>query len=196
MGQLYLIPDFKNIEESCTQAEKWGAAFEYNDFFRMELMDDKKALKERISFYKAISRDRSKDTLHGAFFDLSVSSEDGRVRELSCMRMRQSMETAAALSVKAVIFHTNLIAGFNLPSYLERWLLFHKEFLTELLKEYRGYGIGTKLMQEMLEALRKDGHTQVSLSVQKRNYAVKMYRKVGFEILSENDEEYIMVCRL
>ena len=105
MGQLYLIPDFKNIEESCTQAEKWGAAFEYNDFFRMELMDDKKALKERISFYKAISRDRSKDTLHGAFF------------------------------------HTNLIAGFNLPSYLERWLLFHKEFLTELLKEYRGIQI-------------------------------------------------------
>ena len=104
-------------------------------------MDDKKALKERISFYKAISRDRSKDTLHGAFFDLSVSSEDGRVRELSCMRMRQSMETAAALSVKAVIFHTNLIAGFNLPSYLERWLLFHKEFLTELLKEYRGIQI-------------------------------------------------------
>ena len=141
MGQLYLIPDFKNIEESCTQAEKWGAAFEYNDFFRMELMDDKKALKERISFYKAISRDRSKDTLHGAFFDLSVSSEDGRVRELSCIRMRQSMETAAALSVKAVIFHTNLIAGFNLPSYLERWLLFHKEFLTELLKEYRGIQI-------------------------------------------------------
>ena len=83
MGQLYLIPDFKNIGESCTQAEKWNAAFEYNDFFCTDLMDDKEALKKRISFYKAISRDRSKDTLHGAFFDLSVSSEDGRVRELS-----------------------------------------------------------------------------------------------------------------
>ena len=69
-------------------------------------------------------------------------------------------------------------------------------FAISLLKEYRGYGIGTKLMQEMLEALRKDGYTQVSLSVQKSNYAVKMYQKVGFEILCENDEEYIMVCGL
>ena len=69
-------------------------------------------------------------------------------------------------------------------------------FAISLLKEYRGYGIGTKLMQEMLDELRKDGYTQASLSVQKSNYAVKMYRKVGFEILSENDEEYIMVCRL
>ena len=69
-------------------------------------------------------------------------------------------------------------------------------FAISLLKEYRGYGIGTKLMQEMLEELRKNGYTQASLSVQKRNYAVKMYQKVGFEILRENDEEYIMVCRL
>ena len=69
-------------------------------------------------------------------------------------------------------------------------------FAISLLKEYRGYGIGTKLMQEMLDELRKDGYTQVSLSVQKSNYAVKMYQKVGFEILCENDEEYIMVCGL
>ena len=69
-------------------------------------------------------------------------------------------------------------------------------FAISLLKEYRGYGIGTKLMQGMLEALRNDGYKQASLSVQKSNYAVKMYQKVGFEILRENDEEYIMVCRL
>ena len=69
-------------------------------------------------------------------------------------------------------------------------------FAISVLKEYRGYGIGTKLMQGMLEALRNDGYKQASLSVQKSNYAVKMYQKVGFEILRENDEEYIMVCRL
>ena len=28
------------------------------------------------------------------------------------------------------------------------------------------------------------------------NYAVRMYRKVGFEIVDENDEEYIMICNL
>ena len=39
-------------------------------------------------------------------------------------------------------------------------------------------------------------YKQVSLSVQKMNYAVRMYRKVGFEIVDENDEEYIMICKL
>lgn len=36
----------------------------------------------------------------------------------------------------------------------------------------------------------------LELSVQKQNYAVGMYKKVGFQIVDENDEEYIMVCRL
>lgn len=36
----------------------------------------------------------------------------------------------------------------------------------------------------------------VSLAVQKANYAVKMYEKVGFETVDENEKEYIMVCRL
>lgn len=39
-------------------------------------------------------------------------------------------------------------------------------------------------------------YKQVSLAVQKANYAVKMYKKAGFEIVDENDEEYIMVCTL
>lgn len=69
-------------------------------------------------------------------------------------------------------------------------------FAISLLKDYRGYGIGTMLMQRMLEALKYDGYKQASLSVQKSNYAVKLYQKVGFEIFDENDEEYIMVCRL
>ena len=39
-------------------------------------------------------------------------------------------------------------------------------------------------------------YKQASLSVQKMNYAVRMYRKIGFEIIDENDEEYIMICKL
>jgi ribosomal protein S18 acetylase RimI-like enzyme len=48
----------------------------------------------------------------------------------------------------------------------------------------------------MLAVLKERGYTQTSLSVQKANYAVKMYQKVGFEIVDENEEEYIMVCKL
>lgn len=69
-------------------------------------------------------------------------------------------------------------------------------FAISLYKEYRGYGIGTELMKKMLCELRKRGYEKTSLSVQKANYAVKMYKDVGFEIVDENEEEYIMVCQL
>ena len=69
-------------------------------------------------------------------------------------------------------------------------------FAISLLKEYRNYGIGTELMKQMLMKLKMQGYRQASLAVQKMNYAVRMYRKVGFEIVAENDEEYIMICRL
>ena len=69
-------------------------------------------------------------------------------------------------------------------------------FAISLYEEYRNMGIGTALMRNMLELLKNKGYKQTSLSVQKANYAVRMYQKVGFEVIDENEEEYIMVCRL
>ena len=69
-------------------------------------------------------------------------------------------------------------------------------FAISLYKDYRGFGIGTDLMKEMLRILKDRGYKQASLAVQKANYAVKMYQKTGFEIVGENGEEYIMLCRL
>ena len=65
-----------------------------------------------------------------------------------------------------------------------------------LYKEYRHKGLGTDLLREMLQLLKRDGYPQVSLSVQKANYAFRMYLKAGFEVLKETVEEYLMVCRL
>lgn len=65
-------------------------------------------------------------------------------------------------------------------------------FAISLYKEYRGYGIGTELMKKMLAELKLRGYKKASLAVQKKNYAVKMYKKLGFKIIDENDEEYIM----
>ena len=69
-------------------------------------------------------------------------------------------------------------------------------FAISLLKPYRNQGIGTTLMQKMLQTLKSQGFAQASLAVQKANYAVRMYKKVGFEIVDQNDEEFIMVCKL
>lgn len=67
-------------------------------------------------------------------------------------------------------------------------------FAISLYKEYRGLGIGTAMMKQMLAELKIRGYQKTSLAVQKANYAVKMYKNVGFEIVDENDEEYIMMC--
>ena len=65
-----------------------------------------------------------------------------------------------------------------------------------LYKEYRGRGTGTEMMRKMLGILRNQGYKRVSLSVQKENYAVRMYKKLGFKTIAEKTEEYIMVCDL
>lgn len=66
-------------------------------------------------------------------------------------------------------------------------------FAISLYKEYRGCGIGTALMKQMLSSLKKMGYKKTSLAVQKANYALKMYLKVGFKIVDENEEEFIMM---
>lgn len=65
-----------------------------------------------------------------------------------------------------------------------------------LLKEYRNLGIGTELMKQILLTLKEREYKQVSLSVQKINYAVNMYEKIGFEVARENEDDYIMICKL
>lgn len=69
-------------------------------------------------------------------------------------------------------------------------------FAISVYKEYRGKGIGTALMSEMLAILKKRGCEQASLSVQKKNFAAEMYRKLGFKTIDENEEEYLMVKKL
>ena len=65
-----------------------------------------------------------------------------------------------------------------------------------LYKEYRNQGIGTELLGRMLELLRREGYRRVSLSVQKANYALRMYQKAGFETIADRGEEMLMLCRL
>ena len=49
------------------------------------------------------------------------------------------------------------------------------------------------MLRGTLEQLKAQEYKRASLSVQKANYAVRMYKKFGFTIVDENEEEYIMV---
>ena len=65
-----------------------------------------------------------------------------------------------------------------------------------LFREYRSLGIGSKLMKKMFILLKREGFNNVSLSVQKANYAAEMYKKLGFKVYRENSEELIMNRKL
>lgn len=70
------------------------------------------------------------------------------------------------------------------------------EFAISLFKEYRNKGIGTMLMDKMIDYLRKRGYKQTSLNVKKENYAVKLYEKLGFELIEESKDDYLMLLKL
>ena len=51
------------------------------------------------------------------------------------------------------------------------------EFVLSVAAPCRGQGIGTRLMREMLQRLSAAGYPEASLSVQRRNPAVRLYRR-------------------
>ena len=67
------------------------------------------------------------------------------------------------------------------------------ELAISVKQEYRHQGIGLRLMQEMLDLMRAKGYSQVSLSVDKDNYALLLYQKLGFQTIEEREEDYLMV---
>jgi Acetyltransferases len=75
------------------------------------------------------------------------------------------------------------------------------ELAISLLPEFRGYGIGTKMMKKLFAVLRDKGYNRTSLSVQTNNPAVRFYKRLGYEITKEKldhvgNEDYIMVKEL
>ena len=62
-----------------------------------------------------------------------------------------------------------------------------------LLPEYRGLGIGTRLLNDLLLLLQEHGYLRASLSVQKEDPALRLYQGTGFRIVAERGTEYLML---
>jgi ribosomal protein S18 acetylase RimI-like enzyme len=70
------------------------------------------------------------------------------------------------------------------------------ELAISVLPDYRGQGIGTRLLDALFDSLLEKGFKRTSLSVQKENPALRLYRRAGYKIVSENAEDYIMARAL
>ena len=135
MKQILIIPSLENINQSLDIAEKYGLGFEYNDFFTPTILDDTSKKEAIISEYKS-HKLPDYTTTHGDFFDVTIFSSDKLIREISEMRIIQSIETALEINAKAVVFHTNHNPFLKQPLYIGGWLNDNVNFFSEQLEKY------------------------------------------------------------
>lgn len=65
-----------------------------------------------------------------------------------------------------------------------------------VLPGFRGKGIGTALLKRLIEDAREAGYPALSLSVDVRNPAYKLYCKLGFGCVEQSDHSQTMRLRL
>ncbi|NYB73423.1 GNAT family N-acetyltransferase [Sedimentibacter hydroxybenzoicus DSM 7310] len=67
------------------------------------------------------------------------------------------------------------------------------ELAISIRPEHRSKGIGTKLLSNLLSYLKDKGYKQTSLSVQKSNPAVRLYKRLGYKIVKESEKDFLMI---
>lgn len=135
MSRFLIIPRIDELDKSLALAEEYGLGFEYNDFFIPDVMDNKRLCDELISRYKGRELPDC-CTMHGAFFDVLVFSEDRRIREISEQRIRESLELARKIGAVGVVFHTNHTPLLTSDFYIKGWQEKNEAFWRRILPEY------------------------------------------------------------
>jgi ribosomal protein S18 acetylase RimI-like enzyme len=67
------------------------------------------------------------------------------------------------------------------------------ELTLAVSEEWRGKGIGRELIKRLIAEAKNQNLTKVSLSVEKENFALNLYQKVGFKVYIDNPGDYTML---
>ena len=135
MADYSIVSRADRLDEYLEIAKEYNVAFEINDFFEPEILDDETKQKELIELYqkKGIP---AHSTMHGAFYDVVLFSMDKKIREISMQRMRQSMEIAKKLGVKGVVFHVNHNPCIISDEYTQNVITEVTDYVRTLLMQY------------------------------------------------------------
>lgn len=136
MKKLYVIPDRHHLEESLSLRKEYQVQWEYNDFFMPDVLDDAGLQRKIIDTYAKVLDTFSQDTMHGAFLDVTLHSQDALIRQVSEKRVFQSMNIAKEMGLRGVVFHTNRILNFREEHYLQNWQEANKAFFTKAAERY------------------------------------------------------------
>lgn len=135
MGRVLIVARAQDIEEYKAIAREYDVGFEVNDFYIPDVLENTDEMNRLIEFYQEQGLPEG-STMHGAFFDIVVFSQDPRIREISELRMEQSMKIAVRLGVKGVVFHTNTVPILSGVEYDLRAIEMTVDYMECLLKRY------------------------------------------------------------
>lgn len=121
MGDFLIVSLAEELQAYEDLAQEYQVGFEINDFYDPLVFEDKKRREDIIQKYQKAGIPAG-STMHGAFYDVSVFSYDPQIREISKLRMRQSMEIAQELSVKGLYSTQIGIRCFLILYMMIRWL--------------------------------------------------------------------------
>lgn len=131
-----IIPDINDIQTAIDISAKYNAGWEINDFYEPAVYDNPSEINRLVDTYNGIARDKSYDTMHGAFLGLDIAAMDTTLRNRSRQLIVQSMHIADRLGVSGVVFHTGLIGTLREEHYRNNWLDQAVLFYTDLCRQY------------------------------------------------------------
>ncbi len=140
MKKILIIPDRNDIENTLALQNEYSLGFEYNDFFVPGILNDNAKHEEIINTYKAHALPEY-TTMHGAFFDVLPFSEDEKIKEISLLRINQSLCIARKIGARAVVFHTNYNPFLNDEAYVRRFVNQNVELWGDILEANRDVSI-------------------------------------------------------
>ena len=140
MGKFLIVSNIERLQEHLAISKKYGLGFEYNDFYKPEVINNASEKKNIINKYLAADLP-DYSTLHGAFFDVIVFSYDEKIREISEKRIIESMEIARKIGAKGVVFHTNANPFLAFMEYENRTIEMTINFFSGLLENYSDINI-------------------------------------------------------
>ncbi len=123
-----------DITEHLRLAREYGCGLEIQAFSNPSVMEY--SWRELLARYKEQLRNfEGPLSFHGAFFDMSTASPDPRIVAVTRQRYLLSMDIAAELGAKHIVFHTNFLPMIRTEQYRREWIERQREFWSEMSEE-------------------------------------------------------------
>lgn len=137
MENLLIQPISTTYEEFLEFAKlNSNVKFEIVDFAILSILQKPELLQDSIDFYTKVEDRTRFETMHGAFIDLYLQSDDNCVRKNAEDKITWNFEIAKIFGVKNIIFHSNYIPQLMRASYKDNWLDRSAELYSSLINKF------------------------------------------------------------